>query len=53
MDSQTQAEVLGSTLSIAAVLLIGLCIVGWKRGWIYVEGESGFQRPGAFAAVAV
>ena len=25
-----------------------LCVVGWKRGWCYTEGESGAMRPGAY-----
>jgi hypothetical protein len=49
----TTSETLGAVFGCVGFALIVLCCVGWKRGWIYVEGDSGFNRPGAGGAVAL
>ena len=34
-------NLVGSAIGFVAFASVMLCVVGWKRGWCYTEGESG------------
>ena len=41
-------DLVGPAIGFVAFASVMLCVVGWKRGWCYTEGESGAMRPGAY-----
>ena len=41
-------DLVGPAIGFVAFASVILCVVGWKRGWCYTEGESGAMRPGAY-----
>ena len=41
-------DLVGPAIGFVAFASGILCVVGWKRGWCYTEGESGAMRPGAY-----
>ena len=34
-------DLVGPAIGFVAFASVMLCVVGWKRGWCYTEGESG------------
>ena len=41
-------DLVGPAIGFVAFASVMLCVVGWKRGQCYTEGESGAMRPGAY-----
>ena len=37
-------DLVGPAIGFVAFASVMLCLVGWKRGWCYTEGESGEMR---------
>ena len=37
-------DLVGPAIGFVAFASVMLCVVGWKRGWCYTEGESGEMR---------